>query len=67
MSDSFDPMDCSMPGFPVLHYLPEIVQTHVHWVSDADYCSMFCKNQDYLATNMSVYSNIAMKNIILNI
>ena len=25
-----DPMDCSMPGFPVLHYLPEFVQTHVH-------------------------------------
>ena len=30
-----DPMDCSMPGFPVLHYLPEYAQTHVHWVSDA--------------------------------
>ena len=28
-------MDCSMPGFPVLHYLPEFVQTHIHWVSDA--------------------------------
>ena len=25
----------SMPGFPVLHYLPEFAQTHVHWVSDA--------------------------------
>ena len=24
-----------MPGFPVLHYLLEFVQTHVHWVSDA--------------------------------
>ena len=30
-----NPMDCSMPGFPVLHHLPEHVQTHVHWVSDA--------------------------------
>ena len=30
-----DPMDCSTPGFPVLHHLPELVQTHVHWVSDA--------------------------------
>ena len=30
-----NPMDCSMPGFPVLHYLPEPVQTHVHWVGDA--------------------------------
>ena len=27
-----DPMDCSMPGFPVLHRLPELAQTHVHWV-----------------------------------
>ena len=24
-----DPMDYSMPGFPVLHYLPEFAQTHV--------------------------------------
>ena len=30
-----DPMDCSTPGFPVLHYLPEFAQTHVHWVGDA--------------------------------
>ena len=30
-----DPMDCSMPGFPVLHHLPELAQTHGHWVSDA--------------------------------
>ena len=28
-------MDCSTPGLPVLHYLPEFAQTHVHWVSDA--------------------------------
>ena len=24
-----------MPGFPVLHHLPELAQTHVHWVGDA--------------------------------
>ena len=30
-----DPMDCSMPGFPVLHHLPELAQTHVHGVGDA--------------------------------
>ena len=29
------PMDCSTPGFPILHYLPEFAQTHFHWVSDA--------------------------------
>ena len=28
-------MDCSMPGFPVLHYLPEFAQVHVHWFGDA--------------------------------
>ena len=28
-------MDCSTPGFPVLHYLQEFAQTHVHRVSDA--------------------------------
>ena len=30
-----DLMDCSMPGFPVHHQLPELAQTHVHQVSDA--------------------------------
>ena len=28
-------MDCRMPGFSVHHQLPEVTQTHVHWVSDA--------------------------------
>ena len=28
-----DPMDCSIPDFPVLHHLPEFDQTPVHWVS----------------------------------
>ena len=30
-----DPMDCSMPGFPVLHHLLELAQTHVYQVGDA--------------------------------
>ena len=30
-----DPIDCSTPGFPVLQYLLELAQTHVHWVGDA--------------------------------
>ena len=29
------PMDCNIPGFPVLHCLPKFAQTHVHWVRDA--------------------------------
>ena len=30
-----DPTDYSMPGFLVLHHLPELAQTYVHWVSDS--------------------------------
>ena len=30
-----DPMDCSIPGFPVHHQLPELAQTHVCQVGDA--------------------------------
>ena len=28
-------MDYNIPGFPVLHHLPELAQTYVHWVGDA--------------------------------
>ena len=30
-----NPMDCSIPGLPVHHQLPEFTQTHVRQVSDA--------------------------------
>ena len=30
-----NPMNCSTPGLPVHHQLPEFTQTHVHRVSDA--------------------------------
>ena len=30
-----DSMNCSTPGFPVHYQLPELTETHVHWVSDA--------------------------------
>ena len=30
-----NPMNSIMPGFLVLHYLPEFAQTHVHWVDDS--------------------------------
>ena len=30
-----DPMDCSIPSFPVLHSLLEFARMHAHWVSDA--------------------------------
>ena len=31
----WDPMNCSTPGLPIHHQLPEPTQTHAHWVSDA--------------------------------
>ena len=31
----WNPTDCSILGFPVLHHFPDIVQAHVHWVGDA--------------------------------
>ena len=30
-----DPMNCSIPGFPVYHQLPDLAQTHVHCIGDA--------------------------------
>ena len=35
MSTLWDPMNCSTPGLPVHHQLPEFTQTHVHPVGDA--------------------------------
>ena len=37
-----NPMDCSMPGFPVHHQLLELAQTHVHRVGDAIQHLIFC-------------------------
>ena len=37
-----DPMDCSMPGFPVHRQLPQLAQTHVHKVSDAIHHLILC-------------------------
>ena len=30
-----NPVDCNIPGFPVLCYLPELAQTHVRWINDS--------------------------------
>ena len=32
-----DLVDCSTPGFHIVHYIPEFAQTHTHWVSDWPY------------------------------
>ena len=51
-----EPMDCSMPGFPVLHHLPEFAQIHVHWVSDAIQPSLSPSSP--LALNLSQHQGL---------
>ena len=36
-------MDYSIPGFPVLHFLPEFAQIHLHWVGDDIYHLILCR------------------------
>ena len=38
----FNPMDGSRPDSPVLHFDPELAQTHVHGVGDASQPSSYC-------------------------
>ena len=56
-----DPMDCSMPAFPVLHHLPELAQTHVHRVGDAIQpfhpLSSSCPPAFRVFPNIRVFSN----------
>ena len=55
-----DPMDCSTPGLPVHHQLPEFTQTHVHWVGDAIQPSHPLSSPFFLRSifpSISVFSN----------
>ena len=45
-------MDCSVPAFPVLPYLLEIVQTHVHWVTDAIQPSCPLSSESFLVSRL---------------
>ena len=51
-------MDCSTPGSPVLHYLPEFAKTHVHWVSDAIQPSYPLLSSFPPALNLSQYQGL---------
>ena len=53
-----DPMDCSTPGFPVHNYLPEFVQTHAHWVSDAIQPSYPLSSPSLPAVNLSQHQGL---------
>ena len=53
-----DLMDCIMPGVPVLHYLPELAQTHVHWVGDAITASHSLSSLSPSALNLSQHQGL---------
>ena len=53
-----DSMDCSTPGFPVRHQLQELVQTDVHWVSDAIQPSNPLSSPSPQAYNLSQHQGI---------
>ena len=51
-------MDCSTPGLPVPHQLPEFTQTHVHWVSDAIQSSHPLSSPSPPAFNISQHQSL---------
>ena len=53
-----DPMDCSTPGFPVHHQLPELTQTHVHQVDDAIQPSHPLSSPSLSAFNLSQHQGL---------
>ena len=53
-----NPMVCSMPGFPVLYYLLEFAQIHVHWVSDAIQPSHLLLSPSPPAFNLSQHQDL---------
>ena len=54
----WDPMDCSTPGFPVLDYVPEFAQIHVHWVDDAIQPSHPLSSPSSPALNLSQHQGL---------
>ena len=53
-------MDCSTPGFPVHHWLPELTPTHVHWVGDISNHLILCHSLLLLPSifpSIRVFSN----------
>ena len=51
-------INCSMPGFPIHHQLPEFTQIHVHWVSDAIQSSNPLSSPSPPALNISQHQGL---------
>ena len=56
-----DPINCSRPGFPVLHHLLEFAQTQVHWVGDAIQPSHLLSSPSPPIFNLSQHQGISIE------
>ena len=54
----WDPINCSTPGLPVHHQLPESTQTHVHCVSNAIQPSYPLSSPSPVALNLSEHQSL---------
>ena len=54
----WDPMDCSMPGFTVLHHFPELAQTRVHWIRNSIQPSHPLSSPSPPALNLSQHQSL---------
>ena len=52
------PIDCSMPGLPVLHHLPEIAQSHILQIGDAIQPSLALSSLSPPAFNLSQHQGL---------
>ena len=59
-----DTMDCSTPGFPIHHHLPEFAQTHVHWVDDAIQPSHPLSSPPPPAFNLSQHQGLLNESVL---
>ena len=59
-----DPMNCSTPGFPVHHQLPELTQIHVHQVSDAIQPSHPLSSPSSPAFNLSQHQVFSSESVL---
>ena len=57
-------MDYSMPGFPVHHQLPELIQTHVHRVGDAIQPSHPLSSPSPPALNLSQHQSLSSESAV---
>ena len=59
-----NPMDCSIPGFPVHHKFPELAQTHVHQISDAIQPSHSLSSPSPPVFNLSQHQVISNESVL---